>query len=74
MGFNLAFKGLRKKLAKCYIWTPALYGAENWTSRKVDQKYLGSSGTWCWRSTDKISWTDCVRDEELFYGFKEYPT
>jgi hypothetical protein len=28
---------LRKKLAKCYIWSIALYGAETWTLRAVDQ-------------------------------------
>jgi hypothetical protein len=33
---------LRKKLVKCYIWSIALYGAETWTLRKVDQKYLES--------------------------------
>jgi hypothetical protein len=31
---------LRKKLVKCYIWSIALYGAETWTLRKVDKKYL----------------------------------
>jgi len=31
---------LRKKLVKCYIWSIALYGAENWTLRAVDQKQL----------------------------------
>jgi hypothetical protein len=29
---------LRKKLVKCYIWSIALYGAEEWTLRKLDQK------------------------------------
>ena len=29
---------LRKKLVKCYIWSIALYGAETWTLRRVDQK------------------------------------
>jgi hypothetical protein len=39
---------LRKKLVKCYIWSIALYGAETWTLRKVDQKYLecGSGEEW----------------------------
>jgi hypothetical protein len=32
---------LRKKLAKCYIWSIVLYGAETWTLRAVDQKHLG---------------------------------
>jgi hypothetical protein len=31
---------LRKKLVKCYSGSIALYGAETWTLRKVDQKYL----------------------------------
>jgi hypothetical protein len=29
---------LWKKLVKWYIWSIALYGAETWTLRKVDQK------------------------------------
>jgi hypothetical protein len=31
---------LRTKLVKCYIWSMALYGAETWTIRAVDQKHL----------------------------------
>ena len=31
---------LRKRLVKCYIWSISLYGAETWTLRAVDQKYL----------------------------------
>ena len=31
---------LRKKLVKCYIWSIALYGAETWTLRTVDQIHL----------------------------------
>jgi len=37
---------LRKKVAKCYIWTTVLYEAENWTNQKVDQKYLENFETW----------------------------
>jgi len=33
---------LRKKLVKCYVWSIALYGAETWTLRAVDQKNLES--------------------------------
>jgi hypothetical protein len=36
---------LRKKLVNCYIWSIALYGAEPWTFRAVDQKHLESFGT-----------------------------
>ena len=40
---------LRKKLVKCYIWSIALYGAETWTLRVVDQKHLESFEMWGWR-------------------------
>ena len=49
---------LRKKLIKCYIWSMALYGAETWTLRAADQKYLESFEMWWWRRMEKISWTD----------------
>ena len=38
---------LRKKLVKCYVWIIALYGAENWTLRAVDQKHVESFEIWC---------------------------
>ena len=56
---------LRKKLTKSYIWSMALYGAETWTLRAADQKYLDSFEMWCWRRMEKISWTDHVRNEEV---------
>ena len=31
---------LRNKLVKCCIWSTALYGAETWKLRAVDQKEL----------------------------------
>ena len=54
---------LRKNLVKCYIWSIALYGAENWTHRALYQKYLECSEMWCWRRVEKNSWTDRVRNE-----------
>jgi hypothetical protein len=50
---------LRQKLVKYYIWCIALCGAVTWTLQKVDQKYLESFETWCWRRIE-ISWTDPV--------------
>ena len=41
------------------------YGAETWTLRAADQKYLESFEMLCWRSMEKISWTDHVRNEEV---------
>ena len=56
---------LRKKLVKCYICSMALYGAETWTLRAADQKYLESLEMWWWRRMEKISWIDHVRNELL---------
>ena len=56
---------------KCYIWSIALYGAETGTLRAVDQKHLESFEIWCWRSTEKISWTDHVSNEEVLLRVKE---
>jgi hypothetical protein len=61
---------LRTKLVKCYIWSIALYSAETWTLRKVDQKYLESFEMWCWRRME-ISWTDRVRNEKVLHTVKE---
>jgi hypothetical protein len=62
---------VRNKLVKCYIWSIAFYGAETWTLRKVDQKYLESFEMWCWRRMEKIIWTDRVRNEEVLHRLKE---
>jgi len=62
---------LRKKLVKCYIWSIALYGAETWTLRAVDQKQLKSFEMWRWRRMKKISWTDYVRNEDVLLRVKE---
>ena len=46
---------LRKKLVKCYIWSIALYGAENLTLCAVDLKHVENYEMRCWRSMEKIS-------------------
>jgi hypothetical protein len=61
---------LRKKLVKCYIWTIALYGAETWTLRAVDQKHLESFEMWSWRRMENI-WTDHGRNEEVLLRVKD---
>jgi hypothetical protein len=58
-------------LVKCYIWSIALCGAETWTLRDVDQKYLESSEKWCWRRMEKISWTDRAGNEIVLHRVKE---
>ena len=62
---------LRKKLVKCYVWSIALYGAEAWTLRAMEQKHLESFEMWCWRRVEKISWTDHMRNEDVLLRVKE---
>jgi hypothetical protein len=61
---------LRKKLVKCFILSIALYGAETWTLRAVDQKHLESFEMWCCRGMGKISWTDRVKNEDVLLRVK----
>jgi hypothetical protein len=37
----------------------------------MDQKCLESFEMWCWRRTEKIIWTDRVRNEEVLHRVKE---
>ena len=60
----------RKKLINCCIWSIAFYGVETWTLRKVDQTYLESFEMWRWRIMDKISWTDSVTNDKVFFRSK----
>ena len=57
---------LKKKLARCYVWSIALYGSKTWTLRKLEQKYLESFEMWCWRRMEKIK---MVRESN--YGTNE---
>jgi hypothetical protein len=49
----------------------ALYGAETWTLRAVDEKHVESFEMWCWRRMEKMSWTDHVRNEEVLLRVSE---
>ena len=48
-----------------------LYGAEAWTLRAADLKYLESFEMWCWRRMEKISCTDHVRNEDMLLRVNE---
>jgi hypothetical protein len=61
----------REETSKVYIWSIALYGAQTWTLREVDQKYLESFEMWCWRRMETIVWTDRVRNEEVLHRVKK---
>jgi hypothetical protein len=52
---------VRKKPVQCYIWSTAVCGAETWTLRNVNWKYVERSEKLYWRKME-ISWIDCVRN------------
>jgi hypothetical protein len=47
-----------------------LCGAETWTLREVDEKYVEGFEMWRWRRIEKISRTDRVRNEEVLQRVK----
>ena len=56
---------------KCYILSTVFHGAECWTLRKVNQKFLESSEILCWRRMEKITWTDRVKNEDVSHRVRE---
>ena len=46
------------------------YGTETWTLQKAYQEKMGSFDMWSWRM-EKISWTNCVKNEEVLHRVKE---
>jgi hypothetical protein len=48
-----------------------LYVDKTWVVGKVDENYPESFETWCKRRTEKIIWTDCVRNEEVLHRVTE---
>ena len=62
---------LKKNLIKCYVWSIALYGAETWTLRENDRKYLESFEMWCWRQMEKVDWREHITNEEVLARVQE---
>jgi len=60
----------RNKLLKCYIWSIAVYGSENWILWKVNRKYLESFDMCYWRRKEKIRRTDHVRYKVVLHRVK----
>uniref|UniRef100_A0A8D8XRU9 Endonuclease-reverse transcriptase n=1 Tax=Cacopsylla melanoneura TaxID=428564 RepID=A0A8D8XRU9_9HEMI len=56
---------LRKRFAKCFIWSVVLYGSETWTMRKKEEKFLENFEMWLWRRIENIKWSDKIRNEEV---------
>ena len=55
-------KVLWKRLAKCFVWSVALYGVETWTLRRNDQIRLEGFEIWKWRRIERVKWTDKIKN------------
>ena len=53
------------KMVKALIWSLTLYGAETWTMRKENVKWIEAFKMWIWRRMERISWTEHRTNEEV---------
>ena len=56
---------LRSRIAKCYIWSTLLYGAETWTLTKVASDKLEAFEMWLYRRMLRISWKEHKTNGEV---------
>ena len=61
---------LRSRIAKCYIWSTLLYGAETWTLTKVTSDKLEAFAMWLHRRMLRISWKEHKTNGEILHKMK----
>ena len=54
-------KELPKRLVKYFVWSVALYSAENWTLGRNEEKRLEVFEMWIWRRMERVKWTDKIK-------------
>src|SRR3989441_717291 len=62
---------LKKRMVKALVRPVVLYGCETWTSLQDEINRLEALEVWLWRGLEKISWSDKIRNDEVFAGVKE---
>ena len=61
---------LTSRIAKCYIWSTLLYGAEIWTLTKVTSDKLEAFKMWLYRRMLRISWKEHKTNGEVLHKMK----
>ena len=61
---------LRSRIAKCYIWSTFLYGAETWALTKVTSYKLEAFEMWLYRRMLRISWKEHKSNGEVLHKMK----
>src|SRR5437899_6712307 len=57
---------LKKRMVKALVRPVVLYGCETWTSLQDEINRLEALEVWLWRGLEKISWSDKIRNDEVF--------
>src|SRR3989442_7422763 len=57
---------LKKGMVKVLVWPVVLYGCETWTLLQDEINRLEALEVWLWRGLEKISWSDKIRNDEVF--------
>ena len=61
---------LRSRIAKCYIWSTLLYGAETCTLTKVTSDKLEAFEMWLYRRMLRISWKEHKTNADVLHKMK----
>ena len=62
---------LKKRSAKCLVWSVAMYAVETWTLREVDRKKIEAFEMSIWRRMEKISWSDKITNDDVLKRVNE---
>lgn len=57
---------LKIKLVKTLVWPILSYGAEGWTLKTSDEKYIEAAEMWFWRRMLRISYRDHRTNASIF--------
>ena len=61
---------LRSRIAKCYIWSTLLCGAETWTLTNVTSDKLEAFEMWLYMRMLRISWKEYKTNGEVLHNMK----
>src|SRR5437899_7234628 len=56
---------LKKRMVKVLVWPVVLYGCETRTLLQDEINRLEALEVWLWRGSEKISWRDQIRNDEV---------
>src|SRR6059036_3490061 len=60
---------LKKRMVKVLVWPVVLYRCKTWTLLQDEINRLEALEAWLWRGSEKISWRDKIRNDEVFARF-----